>query len=353
MTIKLSEISTLIDGKIVGNSDITISGLSNLKEANNGELSFLYMSSYLNQLKETKASVVLIPPTFEKSNPDLTYIEVEKPNIAFQKIVNTYFKPKFELSGIHSSANHHETSSIPESTALGMNVVIGENTVIGEQTKIFHNTVIMDNCSIGNNVLIFPNVTIREDTIIGDNVIIHSGTVIGSDGFGYSPDSDGVYHKIPQIGNVVLEDNVEIGSNVSIDRAAVGSTIIHKGVKLDNLVQIAHNVKVGDNTVMSAQVGVSGSVVIGKNCILAGQVGSVGHIEIADNVIVGAQSGISKGIKKPGTYFGSPAKEIKTTLKLEAHIRTLPKYAERIKELEKKIEKLESLNKIEKQEGNI
>ncbi len=170
---------------------------------------------------------------------------------------------------------------------------------------------------MAKNVLIFPNVTIRENTIIGNNVIIHSGTVIGSDGFGYSPDENGVYHKIPQIGNVIIEDDVEIGSNVSIDRAAVGSTIIHKGVKLDNLVQIAHNVKVGENTVMSAQTGISGSTIIGKNCIFAGQVGLVGHVEIADNVIVGAQSGVSKGIKKSGTYFGSPAKEIQTTLRLE------------------------------------
>lgn len=352
MTIKLSEISELVDGKIVGNSDLSISGLSNLKEAKNDELSFLYMSSYSEQLKETKATAVLIPPSFDKSNPNITYIEVEKPNIAFQKIINTYFKPTFELIGIHSSANYDDSSKISDSTALGQNVVVGKNSSIGEETKIFHNTVIMNDCSIGKNVLIFPNVTIRENTIIGDNVIIHSGTVIGSDGFGYSPDANGVYQKIPQIGNVVIGDDVEIGSNVSIDRAAVGSTIIHKGVKIDNLVQIAHNVKVGDNTVMSAQVGVSGSVVIGKNCILAGQVGSVGHIELADNVIVGAQSGISKGISKPGTYFGSPAKEIKTTLKLEAHLRSLPKYADRIKQLEKKIEKIELLNKTEKHEEN-
>lgn len=352
MAIKLSEISGLIDGKIVGDSSLEITGLSNLKEAKNDELSFLYISSYSNQLKETRATAVLIPPSFEKLNPSITYIEVEKPNIAFQKIINTYFKPTFELNGIDDSASYAESSKISESSGIGKNVVIGKNSIIGEKSKIFHNTVIMDNCSIGSNVLIFPNVTIRENTIIGDNVIIHSGTVIGSDGFGYSPDANGVYNKIPQIGNVIIEDNVEIGSNVSIDRAAVGSTIIHKGVKLDNLVQIAHNVKVGENTVMSAQVGVSGSAVIGKNCILAGQVGSVGHIEIVDNVIVAAQSGISKGISKPGTYFGSPAKEIKTTLKLEAHLRSLPKYAERIKELEKKIKKLESLNINEKHEGN-
>ena len=353
MKISIAKIAELVSGNIIGNPDLEISGVSNLMEAKEGELSFLYMASYTDLLKSTKASAVLIPTTFEKLNKQLTYIEVDKPNISFQLIINTFLKPEFKLFGIHDSANIHESSSIEKNVSLGSNVVVEANCKIGSCSKIFHNTVIMENCTIGENVLIFPNVTIREDTIIGNNVIIHSGTVIGSDGFGYSPDSKGIYNKIPQIGNVVLEDNVEIGSNVSIDRAAVGSTIIHNGVKLDNLVQIAHNVKVGENTVMSAQTGISGSTTIGKNCIFAGQVGLVGHVEIADNVIIGAQSGVSKGIKNAGTYFGSPAKEIRTTLRLEGHIRSLPKYADKIKELEKKIAQLESLSKIEnKKESN-
>lgn len=345
MQIKLTDISNLVEGKIIGNENILISNLSNIQDSKKGDLTFLYMSSYTEYLKSTKASAVLIPPDFEKLNDDLTYIEVEKPNLAFQKIIKKYFLPTFDLQGIDKTASTHETSIIDQTASLGKNVVIANNSKVGANSKIFHNSVIMENCVIGKNALIFPNVTIRENTIIGNNVIIHSGTVVGSDGFGYTPDENGVYHKIPQVGNVIIEDDVEIGSNVSIDRAAVGSTIIHKGVKLDNLVQIAHNVKIGENTVMSAQTGISGSAMIGKNCIFAGQVGSVGHIEIVDNVIVGAQSGISKGISKPGTYFGSPAKEIKTTLKLEAHIRSLPKYLEKIKELEKKVEKLESNNK--------
>ncbi len=221
--------------------------------------------------------------------------------------------------------------------------------MLASNTKIYHNSVILENCKIGNNVLIFPNVTIRENSVIGNNVIIHSGTVIGSDGFGFSPNSEGVYQKIPQIGNVVIEDDVEIGSNVSIDRAAIGSTVIGKGVKLDNLIQIAHNVKVGKNTVMSAQTGISGSTKIGENCIMAGQVGCVGHIEIGDNVLIGAQSGISKSLLKPGTYFGSPAKELKTTLKLEAHIRSLPDYLEKIKKLEEKVSQLENKSSKEKE----
>lgn len=350
--INLKEIAELIEGKIFGNAELTICKLSNIQDAEEGDLSFLYMKSYNHYLETTKASVVLIPPDFEKLNKNLTYIEVEKPNLAFQKIIKNYFNPKFTLNGIDRSASLSSLTQIDKNVALGKNVVISDSCKVGAGTKIYHNSVILENCSIGKNVLIFPNVTIRENTVIGNNVIIHSGTVIGSDGFGYTPDKNGVYNKIPQIGNVIIEDNVEIGSNVSIDRAAVGSTIIHKGVKIDNLVQIAHNVKVGENTVMSAQTGISGSAVIGKNCIFAGQVGSVGHIEITDNVIVGAQSGISKGIKKQGTYFGSPAKELQTSLRLEAHFRSLPKYAERIKKLEEKLEHLESINNEKEKENN-
>lgn len=353
MKMNISKIADLVNGKIVGDQNLDILGVSNLKEAKKGDLSFLYMASYSEQLKSTNASAVLIPPTFDKINSNLTYIEVEKPNLAFQKIINEYLKPNFRLVGIDNSASIDDSAFIENNVALGKNVVVDAKCKIGTNSKIFHNTVIMENCTIGENVLIFPNVTIRENTSIGNNVIIHSGTVIGSDGFGYSPDESGAYHKIPQIGNVIIEDDVEIGSNVSIDRAAVGSTIIHKGVKLDNLVQIAHNVKVGENTVMSAQTGISGSTIIGKNCIFAGQVGLVGHVEIADNVIIGAQSGVSKGIKKSGTYFGSPAKEIQTTLRLEAHFRSLPKYAERIKELEKKLSQLElASNSEQKKESN-
>ena len=350
--IDLKEIAELIDGKIVGNADLTISKLSNIQDAEEGDLSFLYMKSYNHYLESTHASVVLIPPNFEKLNNKLTYIEVVQPNLAFQKIVKKYFNPKFNLAGVDKSVSLSLSAKVDDTVALGKNVVVSDYCKIDSGTKIYHNTVLMENCSIGKNVLIFPNVTLRENTIIGNNVIIHSGTVIGSDGFGYTPDRNGVYNKIPQIGNVIIEDDVEIGSNVSIDRAAVGSTIIRKGVKLDNLVQIAHNVKIGENTVMSAQTGISGSAVIGKNCIFAGQVGSVGHIDIVDNVIVGAQSGISKGIKKAGTYFGSPAKELQTSLRLEAHFRSLPKYAERIKKLEEKLELLESTNYEKEKEDN-
>jgi UDP-3-O-[3-hydroxymyristoyl] glucosamine N-acyltransferase len=225
--------------------------------------------------------------------------------------------------------------------AVGKNVVIDVGCSIGDNTIIYHNSVIMENVKIGASCLIYPNVSIRENCVLGNNCIIHSNTVIGSDGFGYIPNDKGEYQKVPQIGNVVLEDDVELGSNVSIDRAALGSTTIKKGVKIDNLVQIAHNVQVGDNTVIASQSGIAGSTTIGKHCMLAGQVGIVGHIEIADQVIIGAQSGVSKSITKPGKYRGSPADDMGKTLKLEAHLRNVPAYSEKIKKLEEKIASLE------------
>ena len=198
---------------------------------------------------------------------------------------------------------------------------------------------------VRDGTILFQNVSVREDCKIGKRVIIHPGTVIGADGFGYQKDAEGVYHKVPQIGNVIVEDDVEIGANSTIDRAALGSTIIGKGSKIDNLVQIAHNVSLGNNTIMSAQSGISGSVKVGNNSIIAGQVGISGHLEIGDNVILIAQSGVSKSITKPGIYFGSPAKEFKIAKILEAHFRNIPEYVERIKKLEEEIRKLKEDNK--------
>jgi len=189
--------------------------------------------------------------------------------------------------------------------------------------------------------LIFPNVTIREKTKIGKNVIIHPGVVIGADGFGFIPDENGVYQKVPQIGNVVIEDDVEIGANSSIDRAALGTTLIKKGVKLDNFVQVAHNTTIGNNTVFSSQSGIAGSSIIGNNCVVAAQVGIIDHLELGNNIIIGGQSGVTKSLSKSGVYFGTPAKELRTSLRLEAHIRNLPSYLERIKKLENTIEQLE------------
>jgi UDP-3-O-[3-hydroxymyristoyl] glucosamine N-acyltransferase len=342
MDIKIKDAAELIGGSIFGNADSQFNNVAKIEEAAEGELTFLYHPAYEKYFDTTKAAAIIVKPGFAKTRNDITYIEVENPNVAFQKIVTTFFNPELQLVGIDDSAFIDASAKLGNDTAVGKNVVISAGCKIGSRVKIFHNTVIGENVEIGNDTLLYPNITIRENCRIGNFVIIHSGTVIGSDGFGYTPDEKGIYQKIPQIGNVVIEDNVEIGSNVSVDRAALGSTIIMEGAKIDNLVQIAHNVTIGKNTVISAQTGVSGSTKVGNNSILAGQVGLVGHIEIGDKVIIGAQSGVSKSITTPGTYSGSPAQELKNRLRLEVQIRNLPKYADRIKELEKKIAALES-----------
>ncbi len=343
MEIKIEEASGIVGGKITGNKNLVINNFAKIEEAVKGDLTFLYHPSYEKYFKSTGASAILVKPGFEKSRNDITYIEVENPDKAFSKLIIHYCKPDFNLEGIDESAFVHQNASLGKNVTLGKNVVISAGCKIGNNTKIYHNTVLLEDVEIGEDCLIFQNVSIREKCKLGNRLIIHPGTVIGSDGFGFFTDDKNVYHKIPQIGIVEIEDDVELGANVSIDRAALGKTIIKKGVKIDNLVQIAHNVVVGENTVISSQTGISGSTKIGKNCILAGQVGLVGHIEITDNVILMAQSGISKSINKPGYYFGYPAKDINTSRKLEAHFRNLPAYADKIKQLENQIKELKDL----------
>ena len=344
MKISLRAAADFVGGVVIGNPEIELSGLTKIEDAKEGDLTFLYLPAYEKFLETTKASAVLISPEFKKTRTDISYIEVKNANVSLQKIITAFFNPGISLKGIDSSASIHPTVQIGRHVAIGKNVVIESGCFIGDDTIIYHNTVLLENVKIGNNCLIYPNITIRENCVLGNNVIIHSNTCIGSDGFGYIPDEKGVYKKVPQIGNVVLEDDVELGSNVSIDRAALGSTRIRKGVKIDNLVQVAHNVQIGDHTAIASQSGIAGSTTIGKHCILAGQVGIVGHIELTDQVIVGAQSGVSKSINKPGKYRGSPADDMGKMLKIEAHLRNLPNYAEKIKKLEEKIASLE--NKI-------
>jgi UDP-3-O-[3-hydroxymyristoyl] glucosamine N-acyltransferase len=338
--IRLSDIAALVGGKLIGDADVIINSVAKIDEAGKGDLTFLYLSHYEKFFASTGASAILVKPEFNKSRTDIAYIEVKEPEKAFASVIINFFSQELKLNGIDKTAFVDSSSSLGENVAVGKNVVIGANCVIGNNVKIFHNTVLLDNVEVGDDSILFQNLSIREDSKIGKRVIIHPGAVIGADGFGYQKDAKGVYHKVPQIGNVVIEDDVEIGANTTIDRAALGSTVIKKGAKIDNLVQIAHNVVVGNNTVMSAQSGVSGSVKIGDNVILAGQVGLAGHLDIADNVILIAQSGVSKSITKPGIYFGSPAKEFKTAKVLEVHFRNFPEYVERIKKLEQEIQKL-------------
>lgn len=345
MKIALREIADLVKGKLIGPGDVVISEVARIDDAKPGEITFLYLPAYEKYFPDTKASAIIVKTDFKKTRDDISYIEVDEPDKAFAKIILHYFSPEFPLKGIDKTAFVDKTVTVGKNAALGKNVVISAGCKIGNNVKIFHNTVLLENSEVNDESIIFQNVSIRENCKVGKRVIIHPGAVIGSDGFGFNPDEQGVYHKVPQIGNVVIEDDVEIGANVTIDRAAIGSTLIKKGVKIDNLVQIAHNVIIDENSVLASQVGIAGSTKVGKNCILAGQVGVIGHIEIADKTVLIAQSGVSKSITKPGYYFGSPAKELRTAKIIEAHIRNLPGYSDRLKQLEDEVKSLkEQLN---------
>lgn len=338
--ISVRKIAEEFNGKIYGDEKLLVTNIARIEEAQKGDLTYLYLPAYEKFFPATKASAIIVKTGFNRTRDDITYIEVDTPEKVFREIIFKFFKTDILLNGIDKTAFIHETVKLGYNASIGKNVVISAGCNIGNNVKIFHNTVLLENVEFGDDVLIYQNVSIRERCKIGNHVIIHAGSVIGADGFGYAQDENKVYHKIPQIGNVVIEDDVEIGANVTVDRAALGSTVIKRGAKIDNLVQIAHNVVIGEDTVISAQSGISGSTKVGNRSILAGQVGIAGHLEIGDNVILTAQSGVSKSILKPGYYFGAPAKELKTAFKLEAHIRNLPGYSEKLEKLEKEIKQL-------------
>ena len=347
----LKEIALFVEGKLVGidqemgGEEIKIKGLSGIEEAGPGDLTFLANPKYKNFLDKTKASAVIvgedigIDQEIEKSR--IPVIRCKNPRFAFCKVMELFFPPKKIFP-----EKIDKTSVLGKDVKIGKGIYIGPFVVVGDNVEIKDKVVVMAGSFIGKNStlkensIIYPNVTIREDVTVGKNVIIHSGTVVGADGFGYAFES-GVYHKIPQVGKVQIDDFVEIGANVCIDRATLGTTKIGKGTKIDNLVQIGHNVKIGENTIIVAQVGISGSTQIGNNVIIAGQAGFVGHIEIGDRVVVGAQSGISKDIPSDTVVFGYPAREARKAKKIEACISNLPKWVKRVSELEKKIKEIE------------
>lgn len=339
----LAEIAGHIGGKAFGNSNIEISGIAPIDKAEKGQVTFLANPKYKAALETTHASAVIID---QKAGitPSIPYILAID---AYYGFLQTFllFNPQERMldSGIHSSAAVHESAKIGENAAISANVYIGAGVVIGKNTQIFPNCVILDNCKIGDDCVLYPCVTIRENCTIGNRVTIHNGTVIGSDGFGFAP-HEGKYHKIPQVGRVVIEDEVEIGANATIDRATLGETVIKQGVKLDNLVHIAHNCVIGENTVIAAQTGISGSTVVGRNVVMAGQVGTVGHISIGDGVQIGAKSGVPKSIPQGEIYFGYPARPIMKAKRIEAALANLPDLLKRIKTLEKTVEKLRKGN---------
>jgi UDP-3-O-[3-hydroxymyristoyl] glucosamine N-acyltransferase len=329
----VTEIARLLHGQVVGDGATQVSGVSGIVEAKPGEITFLAAPRYRRFLKSTAASAVIVPRDTEF--PQKTLIRVAHPRLAFAKVMRLFYPLHPEVpEGIHPSAVIGQKVHMGRGVSIGACTYIQERVTIGDNAIIFPGVIIGRKSQIGSGSIIYANVTIREDTIIGKNVIVHSGTVIGSDGFGYA--KEGHRHlKIPQKGIVIIEDDVEIGANVTIDRGTLGATRIGRGTKIDNLVQIAHNVVIGPHSLLMAQVGISGSTEIGSGVILTGQVGVVGHIKIGDESVVGAQSGVSKSVPPRSVLFGYPARPIQKTKRIEACLSRLPDLFKRVSVLEK------------------
>ncbi|MFT6850380.1 MAG: UDP-3-O-[3-hydroxymyristoyl] glucosamine N-acyltransferase [Sphingobacteriales bacterium] len=338
MEFTVGQVSELINGTIEGNVDGKLFTISKIEEGKAGSLTFLANPKYQNFIYTTKATAVIVSNDFIPEKPlSCTLIRVEDAYQSFAKILEFYNQVVTNKSGIEKNSHIGEGSTYGNGLYLGAFAVIGNNCKIGENVKIHPNVVIGDHVTLGDNTILYAGVNVYTQCHIGKDCMLHSGSIIGSDGFGFAPNADGSYNKVSQIGNVIIEDNVEIGANTTIDRATLGSTIIRKGVKLDNLIQIAHNVEIGENTVIASQAGVSGSTKIGKNCVIGGQVGIVGHITIADGSKINSQSGVAKSIKEENKpWNGSPATHFRDSLRSHAVYRRLP-------ELEKKLEELEQL----------
>ena len=333
------QIAILLNGTVEGNPDVSVNQLAKIEDALPGSLSFLSNPKYEQFLYSTRASVVIINEDLELLQPlDTTLIRVKDAYSAFSVLLEQYNTIKLDKKGIEEQSFIHPTAKIGNNAYIGAFAYIGPNVVVGDNAKIYPHVYLGDNVKVGIGSTLFSGVKIYFDCLIGNNVTIHSSTVIGSDGFGFAPQKDGTFSKVSQIGNVIIEDNVEIGSNTSIDRATLGSTIIRQGVKLDNLIQIAHNVEIGNNAVVAAQTGISGSAKIGERCILGGQVGVVGHINIANGSNIGAKSGVNNSIKEENkNWNGVPLTNYRDSLKMQVLMMRLPELNQKIQELEKQI----------------
>ena len=335
------QIATHISGRIEGNEHASVSRFSKIEEGKEGDISFLANPKYEDHLYTTKASIVLVSNVLElKEHVQPTLIRVSDPYASFAKLMRYYQNLlSTNLTGIEQPSFIHPTAKIGKDVYIAAFTYVGENAVIGDNVKLYPHTYLGNGVTIGNDTTLFAGVKIYHHCTIGNHVLIHAGTVIGSDGFGFAPQSNGIYKKVPQLGNVVVEDYVEIGANVCIDRATMGSTTIKMGTKLDNLVQIAHNVEVGQNTVVAAQAGISGSTKIGNHVTIGGQAGIVGHIHIAEGAKINGQSGVSKSIREKDTIVtGSPAFDFSSAMRSQALFRKLPDLDRKIKELENLIE---------------
>lgn len=342
MQFPVAQIALIVSGKVEGNPETSVNSFGKIEEAKEGQLTFFANPKYEEFLYSTNASVIILNDTYELKQPvTASLIRVPDAYTAFATLLSKYQEiMQQQLTGIQQPCYIAKNASYGQNVFIGAFAYLGENVKIGNNTKIYPNAYVGDNVIIGDNTIIHPGVKIYNDCKIGNSVVIHGGSIIGSDGFGFAPQADGSFKKVPQIGNVIIEDNVEIGSNTTIDRATIGSTLIKKGAKLDNLIQIAHNVEIGNSTVIAAQAGVSGSTKIGNGVMIGGQAGIVGHIQLGDGAKVNAQSGVSKSIEAGKAVTGSPAYDYTSALRSQAASRKLPELEKRVKELEALVKRL-------------
>lgn len=337
MKFTIQQIADILEGTIEGDSTIEVSKLSKIEEGESGSISFLSNVKYTPYLYTTNASAVIVNSDFiPEQEFTTTLIKVEDSYSAFTKLLEYYQMVKLNKKGIEQPSFIHDSATVGDGLYLAAFGYISENVTLGDNVKIFSQAHIADNVTIGHNCIIHSGAKIMSDTIIGNNVIIHAGAVIGADGFGFSPNEDGTYDKIPQTGIVIIEDNVDIGALTTIDRATLGATVIKKGVKLDNQIQVGHNVEIGENTVIAAQTGIAGSAKVGKNCRIGGQVGIAGHITIGNNVGIQAQSGVGRNIKDGMVIQGSPAFDYGEWNRSYVYFKNLKKLNSRVADLEKK-----------------
>jgi UDP-3-O-[3-hydroxymyristoyl] glucosamine N-acyltransferase len=334
MKFTAEQIAGILEGEVVGNPNAEVSKLSKIEEGAEGSLTFLSNKKYNNYIYTTKATITIVNKTFvPEGEITTTLIKVDDAYLSFSKLLEFYNQAKSNKVGIELPSVISENVKYGDNFYLGSFAYIGTNVTIGDNVKIYPNCFIGDNVVIGNNVTIFAGAKVFSETEIGNNVAVHSGAVLGGDGFGFAPNPDGTYSKIPQIGNLIIEDNVNIGAGTTIDRATMGSTIIRKGVKLDNQIQVGHNVEIGENTVIAAQTGIAGSTKIGKNCMIGGQVGFAGHITVGNNVHIQGKTGVTKSVKDGEILQGNPAMSYKEYYKSYVHFKNLPTIVDDLEKL--------------------
>lgn len=339
MKFKATQIAEILNGDIQGNPDVEVDKLSKIEEAQQGSLTFLANPKYTSYIYKTNASICIVSKDFQPTQElHSTLIKVDEPYEAFSELLEFYNQVKLRKSGIEQPSYIDKSVQYGEDVYIGAFAYIGHNVKMGDRVKIYPNAYIGDNVTLGDDVVIFAGSKIYSESILGNNVVIHGGAIIGADGFGFAPSENGTYKKVPQIGNVIIENNVDVGAGTTIDRATLGSTIIREGVKLDNQIQIAHNVEIGRHTVIAAQTGIAGSTKIGEHCIIGGQVGIVGHIQIGNNVKIQAQSGIGRSVKDNEALQGSPALGYSEYNKSYVHFKNLPEIVKRIDGLDIKLQ---------------